>query len=396
MKKKILLFLFSSFTCLLLFTSCSGFDLKNPVTSSDDSELRCEKLHDYSNANSFWKFTYENIPTVTYDEAISGAYDSSYVCLDGIFLSSYVEFLVVFPSNNDSYFEKSFLPDDTIGSDLIDGMKDGDSIKLCVFVQNGNFSYHPVAIRKINKEFDFNVTEYRKTKQEQQKTQITKISITPTPIQNASESIGSRNTELNGRGHSDRGREKPMYADVIGYAVVSSYDYDLQSSDTSLNAQWTVPKYVKDRENYIESGTISHKTEVLVKSQDLKHEGYSAYSGYLLVEQVDTHEQYYIDVQNFITKPYWTYEDLEDAASIGYYLATYSQNSDYYPVSKDNETIALDDKTTVLVSKRTGTYGKGGPDNKTHPIEAIVFKEWKYGYGGVSVFFNPEDLTILY
>lgn len=31
-------------------------------------------------------------------------------------------------------------------------------------------------------------------------------------------------------------------------------------------------------------------------------------------------------------------------------------------------------------------YGRGGPDRNTNSIEAVVFKEWKYGYGGGSVF----------
>lgn len=161
-----LLSIVAAFITVGIINGSIGLNLKTPVTSSDDPELRCEKLHDYSNANSFWKFAYENIPTVTYDEAISGDYDSSYICIDGVFLSNYsVEFSVAFPSDSDSYVWESFLPDDAIGNDLIDDMKDGDSIKLCVFIQNGHFSYHPKALCKIKKTFDFNVTEYRQTKQ---------------------------------------------------------------------------------------------------------------------------------------------------------------------------------------------------------------------------------------
>ena len=42
--------------------------------------------------------------------------------------------------------------------------------------------------------------------------------------------------------------------------------------------------------------------------------------------------------------------------------------------------------------------GGGGnrPDREKNPIEAIVYKEWTYGYGGVHVYFNPQDLSIIY
>lgn len=208
-------------------------------------------------------------------------------------------------------------------------------------------------------------------------------------------SVAKKNEKLKGRGFSDYGREEPAYVNIIGYVVVDLFDSSLKNSDSCLNAQWTVPKYSKDGENYVENGNVPHKTEVVVKSQALEHEGYGAYSGYLYVEQLDNHEEYYIDVGNFITNPYWTYENLEEAVSAGCYLATYEQRSSHCPVLKDNESVILDNEITVLVLGKTGTYGNG-PDKEIYPLEAVVFKEWTYGYGGVSVFFNPEDLTILY
>ena len=130
--------------------------------------------------------------------------------------------------------------------------------------------------------------------------------------------------------------------------------------------------------------------------QELEHEGYGAYSGYLLVKKVDSAEQFYINVNNFITKPYWTYNDIQSAAKIGYIVAEYKQTSDYYPVNQGNNKVDLDSGTRVLITGTTGTYGSRGPNKNTNSIETIIFKEWEYGYGGVSVFFNSQDLSIVY
>ena len=35
-------------------------------------------------------------------------------------------------------------------------------------------------------------------------------------------------------------------------------------------------------------------------------------------------------------------------------------------------------------------------DKENNPIVGIVFKEWQYGYGGVNVFFNADDLILTY
>ena len=97
-----------------------------------------------------------------------------------------------------------------------------------------------------------------------------------------------------------------------------------------------------------------------------------------------------------MTEPYWENSDLVEAAFDGYFIAEYHEKSDYYPVTKSNEPVMLDDGTKVLVVGKTGLYGRNGPDYSITPIEAIVFKEWKNGYGGVHVFFNPEDLAVVY
>lgn len=201
---------------------------------------------------------------------------------------------------------------------------------------------------------------------------------------------------LKGRGWSDSGRSEPHYEGIRGYVAIDYADTKIKKTDKFSNTPWEVPIYEKDKQFYIECGYVDHKTEVIVKSQELEHEGYGAYSGYLTVERADTGEELCIDVGNFITNPYWMLEDKVEAAADGYYIAEFNQISDYYPVNKSGEKVDLEDGFVVLVTGKTGLYGRNGPDNSTNQIEAEVFKEWKYGYGGVSVFFNEKDLTIVY
>mgnify|MGYP001082432393 FL=1 len=212
-----------------------------------------------------------------------------------------------------------------------------------------------------------------------------------------SQSTDIKYKDLNGRGYSDSGREEPSYKNVFGYIAVG-YDeeFSLSHSDSYTNTPWIIPTYEKDKQFYIENGTIAHKTEIVVLEQELEHEGYGAYSGYLLVKKVDSAEQFYINVNNFITKPYWTYNDIQSAAKIGYIVAEYKQTSDYYPVNQGNNKVDLDSGTRALITGTTGTYGSRGPNKNTNSIETIIFKEWEYGYGGVSVFFNSQDLSIVY
>lgn len=221
-----------------------------------------------------------------------------------------------------------------------------------------------------------------------------------TEATDSTKNIYYRNEELNGRGTADNGRNEPDYINVIGYTVISSKQaYDIEKNDSFQNLElWKIPTYVKDKQVYNKTEVfLPHKTEVVVLEQLLKHEGYGGYSGYLLVEKTNDKSQYYIDVNNFITKPYWNYtNDLISAAKTGDYIAKYNQKSDYYPVDNRNSKVELDNGTLVLVKGVTGTYGNKGPDKETNQIEAIVWKDWKLDYGGVPCYFNTADLEIVY
>lgn len=198
-----------------------------------------------------------------------------------------------------------------------------------------------------------------------------------------------RNGNLNGRGTSDNGREEPNYENVIGYVVVGSKQQDeIEKTDNFSDLSlWNIPTYEKDKQFWNETGvTIPHKTEVVVVEQFLTHRGWGFYYGYLLVKKLDDDTEYYINVDNFITKPYWTYsKNLSEASKIGNYVAVFNQKSDFYPTDRDGKKVEIPDGQKVLVTGEE--YGK---------IEAYVWKQWRLGYGGVTVCFEPDDLEIIY
>lgn len=191
--------------------------------------------------------------------------------------------------------------------------------------------------------------------------------------------------DMKGRGISDSGRSEPNYVGVTGYAVISpSQEHSLEDTDEFTKIPWMV------------SDTIEHKTEVTIKSQNLEHQGWGTYHGTLTAKRTDNGKKVIINVANFITKPYWTYSDLAEAAKIGHYVAKYHQVSNYYPVGRNNDKVELADGMEILAVGTNQLSSSGNPDNKIYSIKAIVFKEWQYGYGGVDVYFNPEDLTMVY
>lgn len=174
----------------------------------------------------------------------------------------------------------------------------------------------------------------------------------------------------------------------VGYVVTYNKKGCTQESN------WVIPTYEKDKQFYNEVGFVPHKTEVCVVAQDLEHSTHSIYHGYLLAENTSTKEQFYINVKNFTGVRYWEIADLETAARLGEFIAEFNQSSDYYPVDSKNRKMEIPDGTHIVVVGLTGLRSK--IDQNTHQIEALVFKEWSNGYGSGTVFFNVEDLTIIY
>lgn len=199
------------------------------------------------------------------------------------------------------------------------------------------------------------------------------------------------------RGTVGTSKYEPDYIGALGYVAVYD-DQNMEKNAEFANTPWKVPVYQKDKQFWEETGTIDHKTEVVVIGQELEmpKRSYSTSrcSGYLHVIRMDTGKDCWLNVENFVTTPYWE-KSLTSAMEKGYCIATFKQVSDYYPVTKGKDKTPLDDGTLILLPMKSKSYSSS-PDKKNNPIVGIVFKEWKYGFGGVDVFFNEADLTLTY
>ena len=199
------------------------------------------------------------------------------------------------------------------------------------------------------------------------------------------------------RGQLTSTKSEPDYVGDLGYAAVYE-DQKLEKNSDFGTTPWTIPVYQKDKQFWQEAGTIDHKTEVVVIEQELemptRKYTTSRCSGYLHIIRMDTGESCWLNVENFVTSTYWENE-LTYAQEKGYCIATFKQVSDYYPVTQGNEKCELDDGTLVLLPMKS-KISASSPDKNNNPVVGIVFKEWKYGFGGVNVFFNESDLTLTY
>ena len=192
-------------------------------------------------------------------------------------------------------------------------------------------------------------------------------------------------------------KSEPSYIGSLGYAAVYE-DQKLEKTDAFTKTPWAIPVYQKDKQFWEKTGTIDHKTEVVVIGQELTMPK-STYktarcSGYLHIIRMDTGEECWLDVANYVSTPYWE-SDLTSAQEKGYCIATFKQVSDYYPVTKGNEKTELEDGTLVLLPMRSKASGTS-PDKTNNTIPGIVFKQWRVSYGGVTVWFNAADLTLTY
>lgn len=199
-------------------------------------------------------------------------------------------------------------------------------------------------------------------------------------------------TWRDGRGKTSYSSE-PDYAGVLGYVSVWTGE-GLDKNASFSETPWTVPVYQPDKQFWAETGSIPHKTQVVVIGQKLEKKSYKQYEGYLQVIRMDTKEPCWLKVEHFITDPYWE-KSLTRAIEEGYCIATFNQVSNYYPVTKGNEKADLPDGTLVLLPPKTSVHGSS-PDKTNNSVGGIVFKEWAKGYGGVTVWFNEKDLTLSY
>ncbi len=66
----------------------------------------------------------------------------------------------------------------------------------------------------------------------------------------------------------------------------------------------------------------------------------------------------------------------------------------YYPVTNGGDKAEIEDGKVVLVKGVAGLSRNVDPDETG--IDAVVWQDWRLGYGDVTVHFNEEDLTVIY
>ena len=136
--------------------------------------------------------------------------------------------------------------------------------------------------------------------------------------------------EMKGRGNPDVPGQEPDYRGVVGYMVLQS-SWDMSRFSTFASSPWVLPVYEQNGRRWKVVGDIQHKTPVLVTDQRIKEGMGHKYTGYLHIVRLDSGEQGWIDVTQFVTVPYWTMS-LEKAVNYGYCIAVYSNKSGVDPV----------------------------------------------------------------
>ena len=179
-----------------------------------------------------------------------------------------------------------------------------------------------------------------------------------------------RDTSLKGRGDPeiDGSRQEPNYKNVIGYVVVYPSDFNPDVINAEIPQEpWTV-------KDFYESKILEHKTEVVVKSQDLHHQVFDLYKGSLTVERLSNREKFTINVKNFVTKPYWQYGNLINAAQVGSFIA---------------EDLNTGERVLVTGGNTTDLIGYVWQEN----VKQLHGKVYN---GLVKKNFKPEQLKIIY
>ena len=185
-----------------------------------------------------------------------------------------------------------------------------------------------------------------------------------------------------------------QYIGLTGYVSVTHLPFLYSSQSDSpyendwFDTPWYATTYQKDKQFYVPSGIIEHKTPVVVLDVDLTASNLGAYhfDGFLLVEEVDNPgNPVYISVTDFVTSPYWESSDISSLEYSNPVLAVYHQRSDYWPVDRYNQKADIPDGCVVLI---LGDPSWGHIDETTHQLECLT----EYG----RCFLNLSDLTPIY
>lgn len=157
-----------------------------------------------------------------------------------------------------------------------------------------------------------------------------------------------RNGQIHGRGFSDEpSGAEPNYTGLVGYAVTANSD-DIKPGDKGLDYPWKVPSYLVFEKRWYYTQPLQHKTSVLVLNQVLKEKSRGRYTGRLWVIRLDSGEICWMDVEDFITVPYWFYP-AKRAVKYGSTVATYRKKGEAVPTNLEGNPIEVERGTSVLI-----------------------------------------------
>ena len=221
--------------------------------------------------------------------------------------------------------------------------------------------------------------------------------------QNAVDQLGLKNAEgqplkphsapeMNGRGVPDTPGEEPDYRGVVGYAALQT-SWEVSRFSTFSTTPWILPVYGPDWKEQ-PNEMIRHKTPVLVEDQYIREGKGHKFAGYLYVVRLDTMQEVWIDVTQFVTVPYWTLE-LSEATRYGYAMAVYRNKSRWEPMDRKSHRGMVPDGTRVLLCY-SNPPKYHSPDREHNPVLGIVFRSKSDVNYRTFLFFNADDLDLIY
>jgi hypothetical protein len=183
------------------------------------------------------------------------------------------------------------------------------------------------------------------------------------------------------------GRNEPRYTGMFGYTSVGG-TYEFSDYDKKLpRYPFQIPILTQTGPNLWEESSekIPAKLAIEVIGQVLEHVGYGRYTGYLLVQVVGTKKIFKIDPSHFSPVAYWKCNPFS-AVKYSPFIGKVKKNAK--PVDRDGKWETMGQESKVFCAE-TKSYSKD-------QILCYVYKEWKYGYGGVGLFFSSSDIEIIY
>ena len=181
-----------------------------------------------------------------------------------------------------------------------------------------------------------------------------------------------QNGQIFGRGISDEpSGAEPDYIGLVGYAAVAN------NTEVSLDADatgfpWTVPAYMLFEKRWYYTKSLQHKTGVLVVRQMLKDAGNGRYTGRLQVIRLNTMETCWMDVENFVTVPYWFYPPRR-AVRYGSTVAAYRRQGNRIPTDEEGNPVEVAEDTGVMIPGY-GVWDKRPPAG-SQMIPGIIYEE---------------------